>query len=393
MNFNLMKLGIQIVSILALVSFILSGTQTLFNGVLALMPWVAVAAWLFVAVRLGMRTWAELRHVPAASNGGRVPSSPASPSPPPPPPSSTSPHPLPLLTTREDKTAVSLERARREAYDNAHAELNKMIGLDTVKQEINSFINEVKFARERRKMIGSNPPSISHHMIFAGPPGTGKTTVARLMGPILTGLGLLSKGHFIETNSTGLKGQYKGESEQKTKEILESAIGGVLFIDEAYALADPTDNSFGQNVIETMLIYMENYRTDLVVIAAGYDDKMRAFVRSNPGLPSRFTFTLHFDDYTLDELRLIFDQELQSQELILTPDAGPAVDQLIHDLYDRGKKIGHWANAREMRTLYSRIFPIIGERVLKLPTTTSADYQLVTAEDIAATRAVMMRLP
>ncbi len=342
------------------------------------MPWVAAVAGGFVAIRLAMETAAELRRVPAAPDGG--------------PPYSPPPNgpPLPKLTIRENETAAPSERDRHQAYAAAIAELDSMIGLETVKREINSFVAEVQFARNQAEMLGVTRPAAAYHMIFAGPPGTGKTTVARMMGQILAGLGILSRGHVVETDRTGLVGEYIGQSGPKTEAKLREARGGVLFVDEAYTLWSPSGNDFGGEVIATLLKYMEDWRSDLVVIGAGYDANMRKLLEANPGFASRFTLTFHFDDYKPAELRLIFDRELKRQSLILAPGAGARLDLLIAELFDRRDK-EKWANGREMRTLCERVYRATAARVGRLErAATPDDYRLVTAEDIAAARAMVL---
>ena len=181
--------------------------------------------------------------------------------------------------------------------------LNSLIGLMEVKKELNSLINFVKLQR-LRKQKNLNIPTISLHMVFTGNPGTGKTTVARLMSKILFELGYLSKGHVIETNRAGMVAGYLGQTALKTEEVVKQSVGGVLFIDEAYTLA--SDDEYGQEAIDTLLKLMEDYRDNLVVIVAGYPKLMEKFISSNPGLASRFNKYIEFHDYTKEELYQIF---------------------------------------------------------------------------------------
>jgi hypothetical protein len=180
-------------------------------------------------------------------------------------------------------------------------ELNDLVGLDGVKHEVTTLVNLMK-VRRLRAARGMKMPEMSLHMVFSGNPGTGKTTVARLLGRIYQALGVLPRGHVIEVDRSGLVAGYVGQTALKTKEILQKAHGGILFIDEAYTLVGHHQNDFGQEAIDTVLKYMEDNRDRIVVIAAGYREEMKAFVRTNPGLQSRFNKFINFDDYSVQEL-------------------------------------------------------------------------------------------
>ncbi len=171
-----------------------------------------------------------------------------------------------------------------------------------------------------RREHGLPTADLSLHMVFSGNPGTGKTTVARLMARIYHSLGILSKGQLVETDRSGLVAGYVGQTAIKTRKVIDSALGGVLFIDEAYSLAAGGENDFGQEAIETVLKAMEDHRDDLVVIVAGYDGLMERFIHSNPGLESRFNRFLHFADYTEEELLAIF--RMQCEKRVLHSGAG-----------------------------------------------------------------------
>jgi SpoVK/Ycf46/Vps4 family AAA+-type ATPase len=209
------------------------------------------------------------------------------------------------------------------------------------------------------------------------------------MGGILAGLGILSQGHVVETDRSGLVGEYIGQTGPKTEAKLREARGGVLFVDEAYTLSNEAGSDFGGEAIAILLKYMEDWRADLVVIGAGYDANMRALLEANPGFASRFTFTFHFEDYTPADLRRIFDRELKRQSLVLDTGAGARLDLLIADLYQR-RDPGKWANGREMRTLCERVYRATAARVGRLQRpTTEDDFKLVTEDDIAAARAMV----
>ena len=389
-------LGVRVVLLIVLLSALVAAANMLFAGLLQVLPWIATVAGGFVLIRLAMETAAELRHTPAlataapfgADSSGAAPGGDAPPPVAPPPATPPSPR-LKTLSVPDAAPAAGDAEARRRAYDAAIAELDSMIGLTTVKREINSFIAEVDFARKQAEALRITRPAPAYHMIFAGPPGTGKTTVARLMGGILAGLGILSQGHVVETDRSGLVGEYIGQTGPKTEAKLREARGGVLFVDEAYTLSNEAGSDFGGEAIAILLKYMEDWRADLVVIAAGYDANMRELLEANPGFASRFTFTFHFEDYTPADLRRIFDRELKRQSLVLDTGAGARLDLLIADLHQR-RDPGKWANGREMRTLCERVYRATAARVGRLQREpTAEDYRLVTEDDIAAARAMV----
>lgn len=196
----------------------------------------------------------------------------------------------------------SIERASA-SLDDALDRLNKLIGLENVKKEIQQIIQLIKFDKQRNEKLGITEKSKpSYHFAFIGNPGTGKTTVARLIGDIMFYSGVLEKGHLVETDRSDLVGAYIGHTEEKTKEIIESSQGGVLFVDEAYALASETGNDFGKEAINTLIKAMEDKRGDFTVILAGYKDEMRDLIRMNPGFQSRVNMEIIFEDYDTDEL-------------------------------------------------------------------------------------------
>ena len=227
-----------------------------------------------------------------------------------------------------------------ENIEDLKAELNELIGLAGIKKEVNNLINMVTIYKLRQQN-GLKTVDMSLHMVFTGNPGTGKTMIARIMSRIYRSLGILSKGHLVEVDRSGLVAGYVGQTAAKTSGVIEKALGGVLFIDEAYALNGKSENDFGQEAIDTLLKAMEDHREDLVVIVAGYDGLMEKFIHSNPGLESRFNRYLHFDDYTVDEMLGILDLNLKKGQYRLTDDAREAARVCLRCSDARGSDDHH----------------------------------------------------
>ena len=200
-----------------------------------------------------------------------------------------------------------------------YQELDDLIGLGSVKEEVRSLANFVKLQKEREAK-GLKTAKVSYHLVFYGSPGTGKTTVARIVGRIYKDLGVLKKGHTVETDRAGLCGQYVGQTGPKTDSVIAKALDGVLFIDEAYSLVPEggAGNDYGQEAISTILKRMEDYRDRLVVIVAGYKNEMQRFIDSNPGLQSRFNRYIDFPDYSGDELSQIFKMYMKKNQYTLS---------------------------------------------------------------------------
>ena len=242
--------------------------------------------------------------------------------------------------------------------------LNALIGLNKVKDDVAQLINFLKVQKMREER-GMSAQPISRHLVFLGNPGTGKTTVARLIGEIYKSLGILSKGHFVETDRAGLVGGYIGQTALKVKEVVEEAIGGVLFIDEAYSLSRNHDNDFGHEAIDTLLKMMEDNRDDLIVIVAGYTDKMKNFLQMNPGLRSRFNKTIEFEDYTPKQLVEIFELFCNKSSYNLTPSTNNYLTQVFCTLYEsRDETFG---NGRLARNLYEMTINNQANRIVMIP--------------------------
>jgi hypothetical protein len=247
--------------------------------------------------------------------------------------------------------AAAAPAAPPPSVDELLAKLDRLVGLTSVKSEIHTLVNVAR-VREMRKREGLKNPPGSYHMVFVGPPGTGKTTVARLVGQIFHALGLLSKGHLVEVDRAELVAGYVGQTAIKTDACVRGALGGVLFVDEAYSLASGGEQDFGREAIETLLKLMEDNRSDLVVIAAGYRDKMETFVESNPGLRSRFTRFIDFPDYTPEELTTIFVRLADEEGYKLSDGVVDLVGRRMTAAYD--ERTENFGNGRMVRNLFER---------------------------------------
>lgn len=261
--------------------------------------------------------------------------------------------------------------------DQYISELNSLIGLMEVKKELNSLINFVKL-QQIRKNKGLKTPTISLHMVYTGNPGTGKTTVARLVSKILYELGYLSKGHIIETGRAGMVAGYLGQTAIKTEEIIKQAVGGVLFIDEAYTLA--SDDEYGQEAIDTLLKLMEEYRNDLVVIVAGYPELMRKFIESNPGLESRFNRYIVFADYNLQELLEIFDYMCANSSYKIDAEGRNALAASIKQMLEN--KDENFGNARTVRNIFEKSITFHANRIMSTQRFREEELSLLTKADI-----------
>ncbi len=291
----------------------------------------------------------------------------------------------PKTAAAEDKKPeAEPEIPEKEDIEALKAELNELIGLAGVKREVNNLINMVTVHNLRREN-GLKTVDMSLHMVFSGNPGTGKTMIARLMARIYRSLGVLSKGQLVEVDRSGLVAGYVGQTATKTAEVVKKAVGGVLFIDEAYTLTSGKgENDFGQEAVDTLLKAMEDQREDLVVIVAGYDGLMDKFIHSNPGLESRFNRYLHFDDYTIDEMMAILELQLKKGQYTLTEGARNAVREYIQ-LANTGSIA--FGNARGVRNIFERLLVAQANRLATLETPTKDVLMEITEADVVAAEA------
>lgn len=269
---------------------------------------------------------------------------------------------------------------KRELREEAMQELHAMVGLTSLKEQVQSILHHVE-VEQKRMQQGVSTETISMHMMFSGPPGTGKTTVARIVGKFLNGLGFLANGHVVETDRSGMIGKYIGHTEANVKELINSAKGGVLFIDEAYALArSDSQNDFGKEAIDVLVKAMEDHRSELVVILAGYSKEMQDLLSVNPGLSSRIPFRFTFTDYSASEILEIVKRSFQSKQFVLAPEAALALEQEVTALFARqgGMLEG---NGRWARNCVDKVRMAQNNR---LALTGSSDLMSIGAEDILA---------
>lgn len=282
----------------------------------------------------------------------------------------------------EEPPAVSqIAPDQAETMESLLAELDSLVGLENVKQDVHSLMNFIKVTKIREKR-GMKVPTISYHLVFTGNPGTGKTTVARLVAKLYYHMGIFPQGQLVETDRSALVAGYLGQTAIKTQKVIQQAMGGVLFVDEAYSLAGETDDSYGKEAIETILKAMEDHRDELVVIVAGYTELMHKFIDSNPGLSSRFSKYFEFPDYTGEELLAIFEGFCQKNGYSLEEDARTLLKEQFEVLYEARDE--HFGNARAARNIFEKAINAQADRIAGQSDFTDADLENLTAEDISA---------
>lgn len=269
-----------------------------------------------------------------------------------------------------------------ESTEEARAKLDRMIGLQEVKDEINTLLN-TQIIHQARMDSGLKSTNVLSHMVFVGNPGTGKTTVARILGDIYRNMGLLRTGIVVETARQQLVGAYIGETALKTEAVVKNALGGILFIDEAYTLAKKESaNDFGQEAIDTILKMMEDHRGEFIVIVAGYPDEMQRFITSNPGLRSRFQTVIHFNDYTSADLRKIFVLNAKADDYIPSNGCMKIVSEYLDT--KRTEDPETFANGRDVRNIYQQIVKEQSNRLVREGFNDKSALQLLKTEDAQA---------
>ncbi len=265
----------------------------------------------------------------------------------------------------EEAEAEAKAAEKEETIEEVMEKINALVGMNKIKEEIATFVNLIKVQKARQERNLPLTP-LSLHCVFYGPPGTGKTTIARLLGKVYRAIGMLKKGQLIETDRAGLVAGYVGQTAIKVDEVVQKALDGVLFIDEAYSLAPdrPGGQDFGQEVIDTVLKRMEDHRDRLVVIVAGYTDEMKRFIESNPGLKSRFSRYFYFDHYTPDEMIAIFDIFCKNAAYTVDDDARASMKALLEHFYAlRDRSFG---NGRLVRNLFEKIVERQANRIASI---------------------------
>ncbi|MBI2418904.1 MAG: AAA family ATPase [Ignavibacteriales bacterium] len=283
----------------------------------------------------------------------------------------------------EPKVEVETKTEAPVNFNEVFEELNAIIGLGTVKESVRALVDYLEVMNERKQLGLKAQDKISVHATFLGNPGTGKTTVARLMGKIFKGMGLLPKGEVIEVDRAALVGQYVGETAQKTEKIIEEAMGNVLFIDEAYTLVKKGQGSdFGQEAIDVLLKRMEDKKGEFFVIAAGYPAEMNDFLEANPGLKSRFTHHFTFEDYTPDEMMQIFRKMVSDEDYRVAEEAEKLLMKEFTKLYRARDK--NFGNARTVRKVFEDAKMQVSKRYLKLAKheRTKEKLTTITFEDV-----------
>ena len=282
-------------------------------------------------------------------------------------------------TTQKKKKVKSKSSASESKnIEDVLKEMDSLVGLEDVKEEIATLINFIKIQKER-KDAGLKSSSLSYHLVFTGNPGTGKTTVARIISQIYKHLGILENGHLIETDRSGLVAQYMGQTSIKVNHVVDTALNGILFIDEAYAL-NLKDDSYGTEAVATLIKRMEDDRENLVVILAGYTNEMKSFIDTNPGFQSRFNRYINFPDYTPAELLEIFEILCSKADYVLDPSAKEKALELFINSY--ANRTSSFGNGRLVRNVFENAIENQSNRIIREKNTSKQNLTTITADDI-----------
>lgn len=286
----------------------------------------------------------------------------------------------PAPSIKEKPSSPVKEKIFHEPLKQMEQELDRLVGLETIKHMIKE-IYATLYINEKRKALNLQTEKQVLHMMFKGNPGTGKTTIARLIGKLLAEMKILSKGHLIEVERADLVGEYIGHTALKTRDLIRKAQGGILFIDEAYSLARGGEKDFGKEAVDSLVANMENHKYNFILILAGYADEMDTFLTLNPGLRSRFPFILEFPDYTPDELMQIAGKICTEKQYVLTSEAAAKLERHLNErAYDDTEL--HFSNGRYIRNLLERAIRKQALRLLYVKEPSANELLHLQAKDI-----------
>lgn len=283
------------------------------------------------------------------------------------------------LTKEPEEPSKETSGEQEEPQQDPMEQLQELVGLTELKEDVKELVSLVKVQKLRQEN-GLKTVPVSLHLVFSGNPGTGKTTIARILAKLYQQIGVLSKGQLVEVDRSALVAGYVGQTAMKTQEKIKEAMGGILFIDEAYTLVREGGNDFGQEAIDTILKAMEDHRDELVVIVAGYPDLMKRFVNSNPGLKSRFNKFFYFPDYTVEELMEIFRGFCRKYDYQMEEETEAEVTAHIHKMEE--EKDENFANARSVRNFFEKIITNQAARIAAMEQPKGEDMKQIRKEDL-----------